>query len=209
VTPVSVQVCPVHADESVAGETLGDGSVSYTCPRSRGHPEPGPYTWLHVPQPKGLPELTGIAAELGLDVELPRVLATFPEVWVEYGLVEYTYAQRNRKDFAALVDRYGHTAIKASRYTVSSFLAGTLGILSRDGMVLVRLPVAGSTTTRSRGGPCRQRPTGIVGGHGKVPALRWAMCLGVSSREAQIQAGSMRVAMRRRRHQRVGLPDPP
>jgi len=53
-------------------------------------------------------------------------------------LVEYTYAQRNPKDFAARVDRYGHTAIKASRYTVSLFLAGTLGILSRDGLVLVR-----------------------------------------------------------------------
>jgi hypothetical protein len=135
---VSIQVCPVHADESVPGRKLGDGSVSYTCPRSRGHPEPGPYTWLHVPAPKGLPELTGIAVELGLDVELPRVLAGFPGEWVEYGLVEYAYAQRNPKDFAALVDRYGHTAIKASRYTVSSFLAGTLGILSRDGLVLVR-----------------------------------------------------------------------
>ena len=36
------------------------------------------------------------------------------------------------------MSRYGHTAIKASRYTVSSFLAGTLGILSRDGAVLVQ-----------------------------------------------------------------------
>lgn len=48
--------------------------------------------------------MTGIAAELGLDVELPRVLAGFPGVWVEYGLVEGAYAQRNPKDFAALVD---------------------------------------------------------------------------------------------------------
>jgi hypothetical protein len=53
-------------------------------------------------------------------------------------LVDYAHAQHKLKGFAALVDRYGHTAIKASRYTVSSFLAGTLGILSRDGMVLVR-----------------------------------------------------------------------
>ena len=50
---------------------------------------------------QGLPELTGIAAELGLDVELPRVLARFPGVWVEYGLVVYAYAQRNPKNFAA------------------------------------------------------------------------------------------------------------
>ena len=66
-------------------------------PRSSGHPQPGPFTWLHVPSPKGLPELTGIAAELGLDVELPRVLAGFPGVWVEYGLVEGAYAQRNQR----------------------------------------------------------------------------------------------------------------
>jgi hypothetical protein len=135
---VSVQVCHFHADESVSGEKLGDGSVSYTCPRTRGHPEPGPYRWLDVPRSPGLPGLTGIAAELGLDIELPRVLAGFSGLWVEYGLVEYSYAQRNPRDFAFLVDRFGHTAIKARRYTVSSFLAGTLGILSRDGTVLVR-----------------------------------------------------------------------
>ena len=134
---MSIQVCPVHADESVPGRKLGDdGSRTYVCPRSTGHVQPGPFTWLYVPPPKALPELGGIAAELGLDAELPRVLAEFPGVWVEYGLVEYAYAQRNMKDFAALVDRYGHTAIKASRYTVSSFLAGTLGILSREGLVL-------------------------------------------------------------------------
>jgi hypothetical protein len=135
--PVSVQVCPVHADESVSGERLGDGSVSYTCRLSKGHLEPGPYTWLYVSSPEPLSKLTGLAAELGLNVELPRVVAEFPGEWVEYGLIEYTYAQRNPKDFAFLVDRYGHTAIKASRYTASSFLAGTLGILSRDGAVLV------------------------------------------------------------------------
>jgi hypothetical protein len=110
---VSIQVCPVHADESVPGRKLGDdGSVTYTCPRSQGHPQPGPFTCLYVPPPKGLPGWTSIAAELGLDVELPRVLAGFPGVWVEYGLVEYAYAQRNPKDFDALVDRYGHTAIR-------------------------------------------------------------------------------------------------
>jgi hypothetical protein len=48
---MNIQVCPVHADESVL-----------------------------VPSPKGLAELTGIAAELGLDVELPRVPAGFPGV---------------------------------------------------------------------------------------------------------------------------------
>jgi hypothetical protein len=66
----------------------------------------------------------------------------------------------------------------------------------------VRQPVAGSTTRRSRGGPCRQRPTGIVGAHGRAPGPRWTLCPGVPSREPPIQEGSPCVATPRRRHPR-------
>ncbi len=45
-------------------------------------------------------------------------------------------AQGNPQDFAQLVERYGHTAIAAARYTASAFLAATLGQLSRTGHVL-------------------------------------------------------------------------
>lgn len=149
-------------------------------------PSPG---CMYVPSPKGLPELTGIAAELGLDVELPRVLAGFPGVWVEYGLVEGAYAQRT-KGLRRLSGRYGHTAIKASRYTVSSFLSGTLGILSTDGRLLVRPGPATGRWSYNRSiswGPCRQHPTGFVSGRGRAPARQWTMCPGVPSHEAHDQ----------------------
>lgn len=55
--------------------------------------------------------------------------------WVEYGVLERAYALANPKDWAFLVGRYGHTAIAAKRYTVSAFLAATLGHLSRAGVV--------------------------------------------------------------------------
>jgi len=77
-----------------------------------------------------------LATDLGLAVELPAALASFPGRWVEYGVVEHAYATANPSDFALLVDRYGHTAIKASKYTASAFLARTLGDLSRSGDVL-------------------------------------------------------------------------
>jgi hypothetical protein len=83
-----------------------------------------------------MPELSGLAEELGLQVELPAVIAQYPGRWVEYGVVEATYAGANPKDFAALVERYGHTAIVATRYSASAFIAGTLGRLSRTGAVL-------------------------------------------------------------------------
>jgi hypothetical protein len=68
-----VQVCAFHADEGVRLEPVHDGlgSVQYTCTRTRGHPTEGPYTWLHVPTPPGLSEITGLAADLGLDWQRP------------------------------------------------------------------------------------------------------------------------------------------
>ena len=42
-------------------------------------------------------------------------------------MVEHAYAVAQPKDFAFLVERYGHTAIEKKRYTASAFLAGALG----------------------------------------------------------------------------------
>jgi hypothetical protein len=44
-----------------------------------------------------------------------------------------------------LIERYGHTAVKAKRYTASAFLGATLGRLSRSGEVLLH---AGPATGR-------------------------------------------------------------
>ncbi len=55
---------------------------------------------------------------------------------MEYGLVERAYALGRRNDFQQLLDTYGHTHFRPSRYTVSAHLARTLGGLSRLGTVL-------------------------------------------------------------------------
>lgn len=132
-----MQICHFHADEGVRGEPLGsDGTLSYTCSRTKGHPHPGPYTWLQAPIAPDAPGISGLAAELSLAVELPAVLYAFRGQWAEYGVVELAYAAANPTDFALLVDRYGHTAVAAKRYTASAFLAKALGDLSRTGSIL-------------------------------------------------------------------------
>jgi hypothetical protein len=136
---ISREVCPFHADDDVVGVPTGalDGSVRFTCARSKGHPEPGPHTWLRVPEPdEGSTGLDSYAAELGLAIELPAAVAVHAGTWIEYGLVERAYALRCPDDFTAIVNRYGHRAISPKRYTASAFLGGVLGTLSRVGTVL-------------------------------------------------------------------------
>ena len=138
---ISRQVCPFHADEDIRGVPAGsiDGSLSFTCTRTGGHPQSGPHSWLHVPQPDGLPGIDGYAAERGLSTELPAAIAEYSGQWIEYGVAERAYALQCPDDFAAIVDRYGHTAIRAKKYTASAFLAGVLGVLSKHGTVLYQL----------------------------------------------------------------------
>ena len=143
----SRQVCPFHADEDICGVPAGtdEGSLSFTCARTRGHPHDGVHSWLYVPQPDGLPGIEGYAAELGLGTELPGAIAQYRGKWIEYGVAERAYALRCPGDFAAVVGRYGHTAVKPKQYTASAFLAGVLGVLSKHGTVLYHL---GSATGR-------------------------------------------------------------
>ena len=49
------------------------------------------------------------------------------------------YALQCPDDFAAIVSRYGHTAVRPKQYTTSAFLAGVLGMLSKHGTVLYHL----------------------------------------------------------------------
>lgn len=135
---MSRQVCPFHADEDVAGLALPDGAMEYVCPRTTGHAMPGVHTWLHVPEPPEPPGLSGLAAELRLDIELPAAIACRPSEWLEYAVVEKLYADANPLDFGLLVRRYSHTAIAATKYSTSAFLASALGRLSRTGHVLYR-----------------------------------------------------------------------
>ena len=135
------QVCPFHADEDIQGVLTGsgEGSLSFTCTRTRGHPQKGPHSWLYVPQPEGLSGIDGYAAELGLATELPAAIAQYRGHWIEYGVAERAYALQCPDDFTAIVSRYGHTAIRPKQYTASAFLASVLGVLSKHGSVLYHL----------------------------------------------------------------------
>src|SRR3954454_7507426 len=129
------QVCPLHAFEEIDGAWISsDVGWQFTCPRAD-HVPPGPYTWLSAPPPPPGTELSGIADELGLGVEIPAVLKQFDGTWVEYGVFEQAYAVSHPKEWNFLIERYGHTAIAPKQYTVSAFLAATLGNLQRAGAI--------------------------------------------------------------------------
>lgn len=129
---VQRQFCPFHASEDVPGKLLPDGTYSFTCERTQGHPTSGQYNWLHDPVSEQVGGLTGLAEELGLATELPAALASLGEGWFEYGLVERTYARAKPQDFALIVERWGHTALQHKQYTCSAYIAGTLGRLAKD-----------------------------------------------------------------------------
>src|SRR4051794_10720649 len=146
---MSFQYCPFHADEAVQGAPVGDEarSEAFECQRSAGHPTSGPHAWSWAPEPPGAEGVGGLAAELSLDFELPNAIASYNGRWVEYGLVERAYAIARPNDFARLLKLYGHTVldekvasktIGGRQYTVSAYLARTLGDLSRHGAVLFR-----------------------------------------------------------------------
>ncbi len=136
---MTIQVCPFHADEGIHGVPLHDEAKTevFAC-RRQGHPRPGPWIWSFVPEPPHAAGASGLAAALGLHVELPAALSSYPGQWVEYGLVERAYAQAHPEDFRKLVRRHGHTHLAPSQYTASAYLARTLGELSRRGNVLFR-----------------------------------------------------------------------
>lgn len=131
---MSGMICHFHADEWSSGTRLEDGSVRHVCTRTAGHPDGGSWTWLEVPEPPAS-GFSGMADELDLAQKLPAALASLGEGWFEYGLVERAYAQHDPHGFAKMVQQWGHTAQGPQQYSASSYLAGTLGRLSRSGSV--------------------------------------------------------------------------
>ena len=129
------QSCHFHSDEDLVGTPAGEGTLEFRCTRN-GHPDPGPYSWLGAPAPSHVTEPGGLAVEMGIPTELIAIIGGHRGKWIEYGVIEAEYAKRNPTDFATLVERYGHTAIAAKNYTVSSFLGGTLGQLGRNNEVI-------------------------------------------------------------------------
>jgi len=150
---VELHYCPLHAHEVVRPSRLPDGASLFECPLTTGHVEPGPLRWLKDNPPPALSSEngaagagnsrqsggpSGLAKELDLARELPAALAEHRGRWVEYGVLEHTYARRRPDDFARLVEIYRHTAIAAKAYTASSYLAGRLGDLARLGTIALR-----------------------------------------------------------------------
>ncbi len=129
------QVCPFHTDEWSPGLRLADGSIAHRCDRRDGHPGMAAWSWLAVPEPPTVPGMTGLAEELNLGTELPAALAALGDGWFEYGLVERAYAHRQPDGFARLVQAWSHTAIAKTTYSASTYLALTLGRLSKAGSV--------------------------------------------------------------------------
>ncbi|MGZ4790362.1 MAG: hypothetical protein ACXWBO_00740 [Ilumatobacteraceae bacterium] len=78
-----------------------------------------------------------MADELGVYDDL-LALFTEPGPFLEWGIVEHLYAQRNPATYRELVDRYSHTAYGPTQYSASAFLGRAAGQLASDGHLMVR-----------------------------------------------------------------------
>jgi hypothetical protein len=137
------ECCPFHSDEDRLARAQAEDGWHLTCPRTDGHPISGnTYTWLAAAPDSDASQGSGLTAELGLFDELPAALGPYTGQWVEYGVLEAAYAMAQPKDFALLVERYGHTAVRAKRYTASAFLGRALGELMRAGSLTLRFAPA-------------------------------------------------------------------
>jgi hypothetical protein len=74
------------------------------------------------------------ASILGLYDDLPLCLRA-GDPWVEHGIVEHRYKLLRPKIYGQLLRDYSHAAIAPKDYTASSFLAGALSRLSKDGVL--------------------------------------------------------------------------
>ena len=131
-------MCPLCVQEQgyLASAHIGDGVWLHTCTNTANHGTK-PYSWQESPDDHDDAKYGGLAEEWGVYDDL---LACFTpgEPFIEYGIVEYRYKQRNPGRYALLVNEYGHTAGSPgpSSYTASKFLAGRLGEMFRRGDLL-------------------------------------------------------------------------
>ncbi len=70
-----------------------------------------------------------IAADLGLYDDLIDCIVEGE--WADTGVVEHRYGTANPDKYRWMVDRWGHTAMGPRKYSVTSFIGGTLGDLTR------------------------------------------------------------------------------
>ena len=105
-------------------------------------------------------------------VDLLSAVESLGPGWFEYGLVERAYADAHPREFAAMVARWGHTAIAPKQYTATSYLGYTLGDLPATVSWTIerrRERGVGPTTQIPPTGRLSQRRTGIPG----RPGCQW------------------------------------
>lgn len=163
------RICHFHSDEDWPGTWSGpETGYVFTCEISTGHPAPGPYVFFGLPEPSTASGQGGLAGELDLDVRLPEIVealtALHGDLWFEYGVIEHAYALAYPDDWAMLVEKYGHTALAAARYTASSFLGAALGRQGAGALRFAWKKATGHWSYNSRVGwyavPGDQPPTG-------------------------------------------------
>jgi hypothetical protein len=148
-------MCPLCTldQDHITSTYAGDGVWLHTCTNPPKHA--AAITWQQtVGGHLDDLEYGGYAEEWGIYDDL-RACFEPRAPFLEYGIVEYLYKQRNPNRFAFLVQRYKHTDLQRRgphnkddyRYTASSFLGSSLGRMTRHGDLLYR---AGEATGRWR-----------------------------------------------------------
>lgn len=120
------RVCPLCAsqDSFDLPTPLPEGGWQFVC---RGSHEV--YVFDVNEDNKVSPYPEGLAADLGLYDSL-RALIVAEDELVEYGVVEHKFGTRHAKEYARIIDTYGHKCLEQGlKYTASMFIAGVLGRL--------------------------------------------------------------------------------
>lgn len=120
------RVCPLCAsqDSFDPPTPLPEGGWQFTCRGSHGL-----YVFEVNEDDKVSPYPEGLASDLGLYEILTSLISADDEL-IEYGVVEYKFGLRHRKEYDRIVGIYGHGWFNEGRkYTASSFIAGVLGRL--------------------------------------------------------------------------------
>lgn len=126
------QVCPLCAYEDYIDVLDTDreaGTIDYRCE----NPECLGFSWRSSRTAPSFDGRTGIAAEFGVYDDLLECVGP-DDPWLEHGIIEYRYARLRPQIYLnEFIPRWGHTCLGPRRYTVSAFLASTLGSLVRSG----------------------------------------------------------------------------
>lgn len=124
----SRQVCPICAHDEARVFKVDDDWVM-SC-EDQCHPL---YEWRPAGQhTRHLTYRNGLGHELGV---YDTLLECVGEDLVEYGVGEHRCAAADPAAYKVLVERYGHRAVRPSKYTASSFRGGALGQLWQEKLV--------------------------------------------------------------------------